>query len=130
MRIFPTILVVAFLLSGPGLAHASSQQPTIKEMRAGETILLKLPGNPDAGYKWQLNGEESSGLDLVSVDQVGWIIAKKSGGSVFFSTPSVLNVAIRAKEAGVAKLRFDYVRNWGNRARVRTTQVEVIVKPQ
>jgi hypothetical protein len=27
-------------------------------------------------------------------------------------------------------LTFDYIRNWGNRARIRTTEVEVIVKPK
>lgn len=121
--------LAAALAAAAGAAPLqAAASPQIKETRVGGTLVLKLPGNPRAGYKWQLNAEQSRGLDIVDVKQIGWILAPE-GRSMFFRKESILNVAVQAKSPGEASLAFDYFRTWGNRMTVRTTTVRVIVKP-
>ena len=95
----------------------------------GQLVMLKLPGNPRAGYKWQLNKEKSKGLKLVTVDQIGWIMAPEAR-SMFFTKASILNVGVTGLKAGEADLAFDYYRTWGTHTSVRTSIVKVIVAPQ
>jgi len=118
------------LVSGP-LTTLAAKQPKIiqtSETKVGEMLFIKLPGNPKAGYKWRLNKDLSSGLDLVTVDQIGWLMAPK-GRSMFFQTQSVLNVSVLAKASGQADLAFDYYRRIGGRTLSSTSMVRVIIKP-
>lgn len=126
----PWFVIVAMLsaLAAPDVTEAGNSQAKVLETRVGQLVMLKLPGNPRAGYRWQLNTGKSSGLERVSVDQVGWIMAPE-GRSMFFSTPSTLNISITGKAPGVADLVFDYFRTWGETASARSTSVKVIVAP-
>ena len=106
----PTLAIIAMLLlaSGSGSANAAEDPQIIltSETKVGEVVFVKLPGNPQEGYKWRLNKELSKGLDLVSVDQIGWLMAPKVK-SMFYQPKSVLNVSVRARASGQADLAFD-----------------------
>lgn len=109
---------------------AASDGAEAKEARVGQPLILKFPGNREAGYRWRLNEEKSSGLDLVEVDQVAWTIPNDNESrSIFFSSPSVLSFRVVPKAAGEADLAFDYFRTWGNKPYVRTQNVRVTISP-
>ena len=123
-------MLVLVLVSGPVTALAAKQLKIIQtsETKVGEMLFIKLPGNPKAGYKWRLNKDLSTGLDLVSVDQIGWLMAPEER-SIFFPRRSVLNVFVQAKASGQANLAFDYYRRIGGRILSTTSIVRVIIKP-
>lgn len=130
-HLFAIAAVAALLAFGPG-APVWAKEPKIiqtLETMPGEIVFLKLPGNPSAGYKWKLNKNLSTGLDLVKVDEVGWLMAQK-GRSMFFQSQSMLNVAVRPKTAGQADLAFDYFRRIAGRTYTKTSIVRVIIKPR
>ena len=73
----------------------------------------------------------SENLDLVAVDPIGWQIRPKSQrSSLFFQgDPATMNYSVLPKHAGEADLAFDYYRNWGNRAQMKTKTIRVVIKP-
>ena len=123
----PSALVLIFL-SGAAMASETREIEQSHEARVGEQIFLKLPGDRDKGYKWRFNAEASKGANLVSVDQLGWFIAKK-GISMFFQEKSVLNVAVHAKATGQADLAFDYYRDIGKRRFTKTRYFRIDIRP-
>lgn len=127
--------LVAFLAMAVFASHGTAISPAaasdVMEARVGELLMLKLPGNQAAGYKWRLNKDMSENLELVIVDPVGWQISPKSQRSSFFfqSDPATMNYSVLPKRAGEADLAFDYYRNWGNRAQMKTKKIRVVIKP-
>ena len=126
------------LVSGPA-APAWAKAPQIiqtLETTAGQVVFFKLPGNPSAGYNWKLNKDLSTGLELVKVDELGWLLAQKKRSfffqtqSVFFQAQSVQNIAVWAKASGQADLAFDYFRKIAGRRYTKTSIVRVIIKPR
>ncbi len=99
-----------------------------RETKAGEIIFLKLPGNPDIGYRYRLNRELSSGLHLVDVDFLGWLMTSKSQ-TIFFRKRDVMNVVVRIQAPGQVELAFDYYRKISGRTRVSTKLVRINIKP-
>ncbi|GAB4240784.1 MAG: hypothetical protein Kow0032_28640 [Methyloligellaceae bacterium] len=120
------IALPAALAAAP--PSAAQEEPLVYEARVGAQFLIKLPGNPQAGYRWQLNKEKSSGIELVDVDFIGWLMAPETR-SYFFKRHSIQNISIKPKAPGTASLAFEYYRNWGNRATLRTRMVTVHIRP-
>lgn len=129
MRLTSLILAAGIAVTAPSAVAASQEVPKMIKTSVGKLVMLKLPGNPRAGYKWQLNKKKSKGLKLVTVDQIGWIMAPEAR-SMFFSKASILNVGVKGLKAGEANLAFDYYRTWGSQTSVRTSMVKVIVEPK
>ncbi|MFQ5625436.1 MAG: hypothetical protein ACE5FM_02150 [Methyloligellaceae bacterium] len=133
MRRLMLIVAIALLVSGPAASVCAKVLKIIEtvEASAGGVVFVKLPGDPSVGYKWRLNKNLSTGLDLVEVDQLGWLVPKRR--SIFFRVQrarSVQNIAVRAKAAGQADLAFDYYRRLGGRTYSRTSIVRVIIAPK
>jgi len=128
LTLIATITMLVWGPAAPACAKAIKILQTV-ETTAGEVVFFKLPGDPSAGYNWKLNEQLSTGLDLVKVVQLGWLLAQK-GQSIFFQAQSVQNIAVRAKASGQADLAFDYFRKVGGRSYTRTSVVRVIIKPQ
>ena len=131
MRRLLLIAAALMLFWGPN-SPAWAKEPKIiqtHEMILGETLFLKLPGSPSVGFKWRLNKSVSKGLDLVKVNEVGWLMAQK-GRSMFFQAQSMLNVAVDALSAGEADLAFDYFRRIGGRTYTKTSIVRIVIKPR
>lgn len=111
---------------------ASARPPKLidtQETHVGEILFFKLPGDPSAGYKWRFNEQFSTGLHLVDVDQIGWLLARK-GQSMFFKKQSAMNVAVRTMAAGEAILAFDYYRSIGGRTITKTSIIRIFIKPR
>jgi len=134
MRLYLVVFWLVLLLPGAANVVMAKQHNLhlklleTQETRAGETIFIKLPGNPAIGYKYKLNRNLSSGLHLVNVIILGWLMTSKSQ-TIFFRRRDVLNVAILAKSPGQVDLAFDYYRRIGGRTRKSTSMVRVIIKP-
>lgn len=134
MRRYLVIFWSLLLLTGMGhAAWASEHNQHLKlisteEIKAGEILFIKLPGNPNIGYKYRLNKELSSGLHLVEVDFLGWLMTSKSQ-TIFFRKRDVMNVAVHTKDPGEAELAFDYYRKISGRTRSSTKLVRIKIKP-
>jgi len=127
------IVAIALLVSGPAASLCAKEVKIIQtlEAKAGGLIFLKLPGDPSVGYKWRLNKKLSKGLNLVELDQLGWLVQQRR--SIFFPVQraqGVQNIAVWAKAAGQADLAFDYYRRLGGRTYSRTSIVRVIISPK
>jgi len=111
-------------------AWAAVEIDPTQDARVGQMLILKFPGNRRAGYRWALNEEKSSGLDLIDVDQIAWTIPNDDNvRSMFFRNHSVLSIRLMPKATGEANLAFDYFRLWGNRPFVKTHMVRVTITP-
>ncbi|MDA7947017.1 MAG: protease inhibitor I42 family protein [Hyphomicrobiaceae bacterium] len=116
------------LFSSAAVASEPREIEKSYNARVGEQLFLKLPGDPEKGYKWRFNPGASAGAHLVNVDPLGWLLAKK-GVSIFFQELSVLNVAVKAKAAGRADLAFDYYRDVGRRRFTKTRYFRIDIRP-
>lgn len=128
MRSLSRILAAFVMLASVQPATAKDDIPESVETQVGKIILVKLPGNPRAGYKWQVNKKRSKHLNLVAIQQVGWLLAPE-GGSYFFDQPSMLNFSVKGKAVGQAEVAFEYFRTSGTIYRIKTATVTVFVKP-
>lgn len=134
MRRYLVIFWSLLLLTGAANAAWASQHNqhlkviSTEEIKAGEILFIKLPGNPDIGYKYRLNKELSSGLHLVDVDFLGWLMTSKSQ-TIFFRKRDVMNVAVRTSAPGKAELAFDYYRRISGRTSKSTKLVHINIKP-
>jgi len=130
MRFFVVAaLLAAFACSAPSV-QAATKAPDAAQGKVGEMFILRFPGNRAAGYRWRLNKERSSGLELVEVNQIAWTIPNGTARtSIFFKNPSILSIRLMPKAQGDAKLAFDYFRTWGNRPFVKTHFVDVPIPP-
>lgn len=129
-----THLKIGFVLAAlvfPGGAHAGKEPEIINtsEVSVGDIAFVKLPGNPDLGYKWRLNREMSRGLERVAVEKIGWL-KQPQERSLFAKARSRLNVLLTGKSAGQADIAFDYYRYFGGRIISKTSIVRVNVKPK
>lgn len=123
--------IAAMMMACVPAAYTMAPAPKViftKQVKVGEQTFVKLPGNPEACYKWRLNPGMSQGLGLVSVKMIGWLMAKK-GRSIFKQEKNLMNVSVAGKAAGEARLAFDYYRIQEGRYVTRTSLVKFIVKP-
>jgi len=127
MRLVP-LITAGLVIAGSASVRAADNDPLFFKTHVGTQLMLKLPGNPKAGYKWKLSPQKSTGLALVEVDFIGWLMAP-GRRSVYFRKNSIQNINIVAKAEGEAILAFEYYRTWGNRAKLRTRMVTVTIKP-
>lgn len=126
--------LIGILAAGLALPSAAAAQkvPEViqtSEVTVGDISFVKLPGNPDLGYKWRVNRERSRGLDRVKVEKIGWLKAPQER-ALFAEARSRLNVLLTGKSAGQADVAFDYYRSFGGRIISRTSIVRVTVKPK
>lgn len=78
------------------------------QVAAGETLAVRLAGNPTTGYTWQANFD-SSYLELVGQEfEPGGEGAGAGGHEVF---------RFRARAAGETEMAFEYRRPWGSATR-------------
>lgn len=125
------IAAIAMLVSGPAAPAYAKKLKILQalETKAGEILFLKLPGNPSIGYKYRVNRKHSTGLELVKVDFLGWLMTSKSR-NLFFTKRDTMNVAVRALIPGQAQVAFDYYRTISGRTITKTSIVRILIKPQ
>lgn len=108
------IFAAAGLAAAPNLIAFSEQNFTRTKVfphkvTIAENLVLRLEGKPAMGFVWRLDPERSSGLDLVSVDRLGWSFAA-GRGSASFTKPGVLRYLVVGQRVGTASLVFEYRR--------------------
>lgn len=123
--------ILAAVLALPSGASAGKEPEIIEtsEVSVGDIAFVKLPGNPDLGYKWRVNREKSRGLDRVKVEKIGWLKAPQER-ALFAEARSRLNVLLTGMAAGQADVAFDYYRSFGGRVISKTSIVRVTVRPR
>ncbi len=84
-----------------------------KQTAVAENLVLHLEGKPAMGFVWRLARESSSGLNLVSVEELGWSFAA-GRGSASFTKPGILRYLVVGKRPGKARLVFEYRRELEN----------------
>lgn len=92
---------------------APSEAGAKRTLRLGNSMEFQLEGNPSTGYTWQLNQENSEGLDLVEVIALGY--GESESDLVGAPAPYVFRITCIA--AGFAHLVFDYIGPTGKRSR-------------
>ena len=99
------LLGVCIVLAG-ALAGAASAGGQTRQTRIGESYEFLLDGNPSTGYTWQLEKEQSSGLDVVEVTSLGY--TGQAEGTQVLGAPEKFAFRIKSLKAGDAHLVFGY----------------------
>ena len=103
-----------------------STDPSILTAGPGSTFAVNLKGTPGAGYTWKFNPKQSSGAELVDIEDQGWsnltvpgIAERLEGG------PAIYRFALKTKAPGRARLVFDYLRPWEDQPAQRKKVIEL-----
>jgi len=89
-------------------------QTLTEQVAPGKKIVLYLDGDADAGAAWHLDRDHSTGLDLVSVDDLA-PSTRANRGSASMVSPSTQRYLVTGKHPGTARLVFMY-RNEQNKS--------------
>ena len=79
---------------------------------AAQSHEWSLEGNPSTGYVWVLDEENSTGLDLVEVESLGYRKDTDSSGKTLMGAPRRFYFRLTFQKPGSAKLVFSYLRPW------------------
>ena len=112
------------------VAPAVSQAVDAEQIKAqvGEMLIVRLPGQPDSGYKWRMNVAESHGQDLVLVRELGWTY-KEVRGSFTVRHVGILRYTVETKAPGKALLIFEYLRSVPEPPPGRRRMFEIDIAP-
>lgn len=92
-------------------------------MNAGQTLRVKLPGNPSTGYDWTLSGDPAPLKLVKSFHQAN----KKTPGMA--GAPRIAVFDLSAGSAAKVNLTFVYRRSWEyNVAPAKTFSITVNVR--
>ena len=126
MRFALTVCLVFLAITAPSSADTGERAKTAQ---VGQVLVLKFPGNHQGGYRWLLNRTRSTGLDRVTVKDLGWTI-HGDRGSILTRKASVMRISVMPNIPGQATLAFDYVlAGYGRRAfRTKVIRLEITSK--
>jgi predicted secreted protein len=105
-----------------GLEAASASDDVLR-LAPGGRASIKLSENPSTGYSWRVDRSQSSNIDILRIDDLGFARA----GGKRIGAPGTHAWSVEALSAGRAVVAFVYRRPWEN-APVRTHRVTVEVK--
>ncbi len=134
MALVIILALVIAVAGGCGESPKASEGPlTLTEadggmsftIKAGDTILVVLPGNPSTGYSWMAALDEQSAAVLAQQGEPAYVEETTDesvigGGGTFTFT-------FTATEEGEAIVKLDYVRPWESVAPEKTFEVNVTV---
>lgn len=87
---------------------AAAGAPAERRVSVGTSFDIALAGNPSTGYRWVLNEQESTGLDVVNISSLGYG-EPTTGKPGMVGRPAEFGFRIGCITAGVATLKFNYV---------------------
>ncbi len=105
MRTLFVSLILAAALAAPAMAAEDRKATLVKQAQVGQTLILNLPANRAAGYRWRLVEGESRGLERVDVLAIGWILSGH-GNQRLFGETDMMRFGVRPKAPGEASLVF------------------------
>jgi len=93
MRLLSVIIVSASTLLGAvAAAEPKDEASEIRHAEVGKVLILDFPGNRAMAHRWRLVTERSTGLQLVAVDPLGWIVA--DGGSIMYGNRDTMRYRV------------------------------------
>ncbi len=100
---------------------------TIK-VKAGETVVIKLAGNPSTGYTWKLDSSATpAGLTLGKLD---FTTPPQPPGQIRVGAGGTYQMRVEAKSVGSNKVELSYLRPWEkNKPAYKTFSVTIEVTP-
>jgi predicted secreted protein len=117
--VFCTLFALAGLAPAPAQAQMQTTQTIALSPGASTTIVLRE--NPSTGFRWGLNAEQSSNLDLIRVIDRGY----QAGESGLIGAPGTHRWEIEARTRGTASVVFIYARPWERKPPAETHVVQV-----
>lgn len=108
LRFFIPVALISLLSSAPVFAHFTSQSADRLQLAVGETQTITLTENPSTGYRWKVSPDESSNLDAIRVDDLGYAEAEAH----LLGAPGKHSWRIAGVTPGKARLVLDYSRSW------------------
>lgn len=128
MRLLPVVLLTSALLATSASAEEQYQTPSVRQAEVGKTLILDFPGNRAMAHRWRLVDERSTGLTLVKVDPLGWIIA--GGGSIVYGNRDTMRYRVIPRASGQADLTFEHnYRGWNQKYYFKWKTVRLIISP-
>lgn len=127
---FVRLILMFWLGLAPGHAAVAGDEsgPRIVQAEVGKVLILDFPGNRHMAHRWRLVEEKSRGLNKVSVDPLGWIIAKE--GSIFFSNNDTMRYRVIPRAPGEASLTFEHnYRGWNKKYHFTWKTVRLVISP-
>lgn len=109
-------ILMLVCLIGVAVGSVPVEAKTERNLRLGNSWEFQFEGNPSTGYTWKLDTAESSGLDLIKLESLGYVSdRKKQPGMV--GTPAPFKFRVTCLAPGHADLWFDYVGPTGRPSR-------------
>jgi inhibitor of cysteine peptidase len=88
----------------------------------GDTLVIKLEGNPTTGYNWLVTS-----VDKAILEQQGEPVFKAD--STLVGSGGMLTLTFKAIAAGTTNLQLGYMRSWETGvAPLQTYEVTIVVK--
>jgi inhibitor of cysteine peptidase len=104
--------ILALVLAAGLLLTACSAQTVTQKMdgqtisvKAGDTFVVKLAGNPTTGYSWQLADHDEN---IVKLDGN----PEYKSDSALVGSGGMYTYHFKAVSSGTVPLKFDYLRTW------------------
>lgn len=126
ITILALIIISAGMLSACSTGHvaklAASDAGKTINLAVGDSLSIKLEGNPTTGYNWQVTG-----IDLAVLQPVGQPVFKAS--SMMMGAGGVITLNFKAVAAGTTQLQLGYMRAWElDIPPLETYEITVVVK--
>jgi inhibitor of cysteine peptidase len=122
-------LAFAFIITAiPMAAHAQTATDATLRLARGKMARIELQENPSTGYKWQLDRQGSSNLEIVGINDLGFDPAASAGQKRRLGAPGQHRWTIEALAAGRATVIFTYSRPWEQLPPTRRHKVTVEIR--
>jgi hypothetical protein len=80
-------------------------------------------------HRWRLVRDKSPGINLVEVDEIGWMLSADKEASIFQAVDT-MRFAVVPKAAGQADLTFEYnYRGWRGKYYLKWKTIRFIIDP-
>ena len=119
-----TILFRLVVLLVIVLSTCVAQADPMKAVK-GIPIVLHMEGNPSTGHSWQLNKQQSRGLEAVRLRALGWKDASSVERSPVVGAPKVFSVEVTPIQAEMVFLVYEYRRSWEDQPAEKQERFEI-----
>jgi predicted secreted protein len=121
LKLTVAVFCTFFALVGFAPAQAQMQTTQTVALSPGASTTIVLRENPSTGFRWGLNAEQSSNLDLIRVIDRGY----QAGESGLIGAPGTHRWEIEARTRGTASVVFTCARPWERKPPAETHVVQV-----
>jgi inhibitor of cysteine peptidase len=122
-------LALVFVIATiPVAVQAQTATDAVLRLSRGKMATIELQENPSTGYKWQIDRQGSSQLEIVGINNLGFFPAASAGQKPRLGAPGWHRWSIEAHAAGHATVIFVYSRPWEQSPPARRHEVTVDIR--